>query len=166
VWDLGEGASVGQFPQADFRTFIDAAASFRAEIARVSRTPLHLLGLAGDAYPSGEALKTAERPLADKVRDRQTSFGDVWADAITLAVEMSGLRSERITPEWAPAETVSESERLANAVLKEQVGYSKRQVLLELGHTEEQVAQMLEEYDAQQAALGDALMQQFNSGNA
>jgi hypothetical protein len=165
IWDLGEGAQVGQFPQADFRTFLDAINSYRTEIARVSRTPAHLLGLAGDNYPSGEALKTAERPLADKVRDRQTAFGDVWADAMNLALRMSGV-NDRVEPEWAPAETISESERLSNAVLKEQVGVPRRQTLLDLGYTEEQVAEMLAELDAQNAALSDQLLQQFNSGTA
>ena len=164
LWDLGEGATVGQFPAGDFTPFLAAADSLRAEIARVSRTPMHLLGLSGQNYPSGEALRVAERPLADKVRDRQVSFGDAWADAMSLAVRMAGGPDERIEPVWAPAETVSETEQLNNAVIKEQVGFSRRQVLLDLGITPDAVDLMLAEADAQQASLGDQLLQSFNSG--
>lgn len=166
IWDLGEGATVGQFPQADFSPFLAAASELRNEIARVSRTPLHALGLAGQNYPSGEALRVAERPLADKVRDRQVAFGDAWSDAMTLAVRMAGGPSERVEPKWAPAETVSETERLSNAVLKEQIGYSRRQVLLDLGIPSDAVEAMLAEAETQVGELGDQLLQAFNRGQA
>ena len=65
---------------------------------------------------------------------------------------------------WAPAETVSETEQLNNAVIKEQVGFSRRQVLLDLGITPDAVDLMLAEADAQQASIGDQLLQSFNSG--
>jgi hypothetical protein len=164
IWDLGEGATVGQFPQADFSPFLAAASELRNEIARVSRTPLHALGLAGQNYPSGEALRVAERPLADKVRDRQVAFGDAWSDAMSLAVRMAGGSDERVEPTWAPAETVSETERLSNAILKEQIGYSRRQVLIDLGLPVDAVDAMLAEAEMQAGDLGEQLLQAFNRG--
>jgi hypothetical protein len=166
MWDLGEGATVGQFPQGDFTPFLNAAASYREEIARVSRTPLHVMGLTSSNFPSGEALKTAERTLTDKVLDRQVAFGGVWADAMSLAVRMAGASSDPVEPVWAAAETTSEAEQLSNAVLKEQVGFTRRRVLLDLGMPAVQVDEMLAEADAAAASAADIAMKAFNSGMA
>lgn len=150
VWDVGVGGDVKDLPAADLSGFLAAQADFRSEIARVSRTPLHLLGLAGDRYPSGEALRVAERPLTDKVADRQTGFYDAWSGAMTLALRQAGIDAVA-EPDWAPAESTSLTERLAQAEAKLRVGYPRRAVLIDLGETPDRADELLADAATEQA---------------
>ncbi len=79
---------LAQFDQADITHFITVAENFRAEIARVSHTPAHYFMLSPSAWPSGEAMKTAEAPFTGKAYDRQLAFGDVWEDVLAFALRI------------------------------------------------------------------------------
>jgi hypothetical protein len=163
VWDVGVGGDVKDLPAANLGGFLDAQTSFRTEIAHVSRTPLHLLGLVDGQYPSGEALRVAERPLADKVSDRQMSFYDAWAGAMSLALRMAGVDGVA-EPEWLPAESVAMTERLAQAEAKLRVGYSRRAVLIELGETPETADAILADAAAEKAQDVETAATLFDRG--
>lgn len=104
VWgSTSKDTQFGQFQPADISKFILVSESFRKEMARVSRTPLHYFSLEG-AFPSGEALKTAEAPLNDKVVDRKEIWGGVWGDAMRFALQIAGKGDHEPEPRWLTTE--------------------------------------------------------------
>lgn len=139
-----EGAKMGQFEASDLEGFIKVADSDRAEIARVSRTPIHQL-LATGTPPSGEALRTMEAPLMAKVKDRQDSWGAVWEDAMEFAVSFPGGQSDAVdlTCEWVDKTSVSDKEKAEEMVLKQTLEVPVQQLWAELGYTKEQIETMM-----------------------
>ena len=89
VWTAGEQVKFGEFEQAQLGQFLEVQDNLRTEIARVSGTPLHIL-LLGDSLPSGEAMRVSEARLIKKIEDRQTCWGDIWTDALLLALRQQG----------------------------------------------------------------------------
>ena len=131
VWAVGApDAQFGQFPGADLTSFMGAQDGFRMAIARVSRTPLHLLGLqTGGDWPSGEALKTAEGPLSSKVGDRQIAFGNTWEDVIGLALQMDGMAGwAELSCEWVDQTPRNSRSHIEALLLKQQLGASEAQL--------------------------------------
>jgi hypothetical protein len=156
VWDIANpDAAVQQFATPEVGQLIAAAEALRMEISRVSRVPAHLLGLAGTAYPSGEALRLAERPMVARILDRQRTWGEVWGDALHLALRMGGLPdavADSVVVEWADASPVTEAEKLANAETLRRIGAPLSEVLRYLGYEDAQVAGILADADAEAAA--------------
>ncbi|HEX3100671.1 MAG TPA: hypothetical protein VHQ01_02705, partial [Pyrinomonadaceae bacterium] len=109
--------------------------SFRVDIASVTGTPLHyLLQTTGD-IPSGESLRKAETRFIAKVRDRQESFGQVWADLMEFALTVEGQgRRARLLTEWEDPSPMSEREMLENILLKKQIGLPVEETLIEIGY--------------------------------
>lgn len=133
-------AKFGEFSAADISKFITVSETFRKEIARVSRTPLHYFALEG-SFPSGESLRTAEGPLIRKVKDRQETWGAVWSDAMRFALQLAGRDDYEPEPKWLNAETRDddgEVQRAATKVTQLQIPFE--QVWREMGYTEEQIA--------------------------
>lgn len=139
-----ENAKMGQFDASNLEGFVKIADSDRAEIARVSRTPVHHL-LATGTPPSGEALRTMEAPLMAKVKDRQDSFGAVWEDAMEFAVSFPGGQSDTVdlVCEWIDKTSISDKEKAEEMVLKQTLGVPMQQLWSELGYTPDQIEEML-----------------------
>jgi hypothetical protein len=144
----------GEFSVADLRQFLQVSESFRMEIARLSRIPVHHLMLV-ENFPSGEALKTAERPLMAKIADRAVSWGNVWEDvaAYAMAAMRPGLHFEDVgdslglNARWKEVSSRGEREVAQSDLISAQaaaarvgLGVPKSQAQRELGYTEEQVA--------------------------
>lgn len=152
IWATGDPeARFGQFEASDISRFTKVQNDIRLEMARISRTPLHYLGMGSGAesafvasmYPSGESLKTAEAPFAAKIRDRQVSFGDVWEDAIKFAAQIANLGDiDSLETVWIPATPRSITEDLDNAQKKQALGVPQEQIWEELGYTQEQIKAM------------------------
>ena len=144
VWVVGdENAQLGEFPAGDMTQFLAVQQEWDVKIGRVSRVPIHWLGMSG-GFPSGESLKTAESPFVSKVLDRQAEFGAVWGDAMALALRMAGYgerEAGQIAPVWTPAETRSEAEFWRVAQQKQAAGVPQAQIWREAGYTPGQVAE-------------------------
>lgn len=162
VWIVGdENAQMGEFAQGDMTQFIGVQQEWDAKISRVSRVPVHWLGMAG-SLPSGESLKVSEAPFVSKMRDKQADFGSVWGDAMALALQMAGYGADvasTITPVWASPETRSEADFWRTAEIKARAGVPQQQIWREAGYTPGQI----DEFE-QQAA--DAAMQQAQAFGA
>jgi len=156
VWDIAnENASVTQFATPEVTQLVGAADALRMEIARVARVPAHLLGLTGSTFPSGESLRVAERPLVARVHDRQVAWGEVWADALHLALRMAGLSdavADTVVVEWEDPAPVSETEKITNAEAMRRIGVPLGEVLRYLGYADEQVDTVLAEAGAENDA--------------
>ena len=135
-----------------------------SRIARRSRTPLHLL--TGGDMPSGEALRTAESGLVAKVGLRQTVFGNSWEDAMRLAMRIETVfgqppfppeaEGEKIAATWRDPQSRNEVEEANTALIKQQLGVSKRTLLIEMGYDPDQEAERRaeESVGAQDALAG------------
>lgn len=130
-----ENVKFGQFEGASLEQFLRVQNDFRMEIARVSGTPLHYFFLQTGQVPSGEALKNIEKRFLKKVQDRQTSFGQVWEDALSLALKMDDAtgasKDVRLFVEWEDPAPASERERLDALLAKKELGVSTTQLLVE-----------------------------------
>lgn len=150
VWSVGAPeVKFGQFDQANLEHFLSVQERFRAEIARVSGTPLHYLMLQGGDFPSGEAMKTAEARFLAKIKDRQLAFGNTWEDALGLALRMAGQADVRLSTLWNDPTPRSERDQADVAVIKRQLGVSSRQVLRELGYADDLIDKMAAEEPAE-----------------
>lgn len=163
-------AKFGQFDGANLEQFLKVQDGFRMEIARVSGTPLHYFFLQDGNVPSGEALKTIEKRFLKKVEDRQTSFGQVWEDIISLALRMSTSNSfdaasdaasdVRLFAQWVDPAPASEKERLEALILKSDIGVDDYQLMIEAGYGLKDIEAM----QARQAVLTQAAQSEFDSG--
>jgi hypothetical protein len=167
VWIVGdEGAQMGEFAQGDMTQFIGVQQEWDAKISRVSRVPVHWLGMTG-SIPSGEALKVSEAPFVSKMQDRQADFGSVWSDAMALALQMGGYGvadASTIAPVWANAETRSESDFWRTAELKARAGVPQQQIWREAGYTPGQIDEFEQQAADAQLAQAQAFGAAFDRG--
>lgn len=134
----------GDFDTADLEQFLKVKDSFRTDIASVTGTPLYYLMPQLRGFPSGESLRKAETRFLAKIRDRQESFGQVWADVMSFALQISGEKSVSLVTEWENAASRSERETLENIILKKQIGLGTERALIEAGYGAEDARRMTE----------------------
>ena len=167
---LGENVKFGQFDPAQLDGFLKVQESFRLEIARVSGTPVHWIAPGDGTPPSGEALRVAEGRLVAKAKDRQVAFGNVWEDAMKLALRMtpgtgiSATENLDISCEWEPPETQNERLEAETQEIKQRIGVSKRQSLRELGYSDDEIDTMQEDRQAEATTALEAQAMAFNQG--
>jgi hypothetical protein len=157
-----ENIKFGQFNAADLKQYLEIEESLRLEIARLAALPPHFLTQWVGRPPSGEALRASESRFVKKVQDRQAEYGNIWEDAMELALRMAASANEsvRLTCNWVDAASVDEADRLANIMLKKQIGISTEQALAEAGYAEQDIVRMTDE----KQAAADQQRQLFNSG--
>ena len=155
VWVVGDKEiRFGEFPPAGLDNYLHVQDSLRAEIARVSGTPVHYLMLVSGHWPSGEALRIAEVRLTHKIQDRALAFGESWGDAMSFALQLQGIQAA-VTPEWADPQPRSELEHAQELELQQGMGVPEPVLWKDLGYTDAEIQQM-----QAQAAAADAQMAQ------
>lgn len=143
VWGTtNKDVKFGEFQAADISKYIEVSETFRKEMARVSRTPLHYFSLQG-SMPSGESFRVAEAPLTKKALDRQDSFGAIWSDAMRFALQISSAGDHEPETKWGSVEIRDADGEVNRAAVKhESVGVPVEQLWKELGYTEKQIVVM------------------------
>ncbi|MFN2502146.1 MAG: phage portal protein [Pyrinomonadaceae bacterium] len=144
VWVSNDaGTKFGDFDAAELEQFLKVKDSFRVDMASVTGTPLHYFMQSSGDFPSGESLKKSETRFLAKVRDRQESFGQVWAEMMSFALMIEG-RGPNISllTQWEDASPMSEREVLENILLKKQIGLPVEQALVEAGYGTADVKRM------------------------
>ncbi|MBK7932378.1 MAG: phage portal protein [Acidobacteria bacterium] len=138
-------ATFGDFATANLEQFLKVKDSFRGDIASVTGTPLHYFMQSQTRNTaSGEALRKAETRFIAKVRDRQESFGQIWADAMQFALTIEGKGSGvQLITDWEDPAPMSDKEFLENILLKKQIGLPVEQALIEAGYGEADVKAMV-----------------------
>lgn len=162
-----EAAKFGQLPGADLNQFIEVQDAWDQKISRVSRVPVHWLGMASTSdNMSGESLKMMESPFIAKLVDRQLAFGDGWERAMRLALAIGGKSAANVSPVWLSPEPRSKYAELQSAQLQQNVGIPQEQIWREIGYTEDQIAEFtaLAKQKADEEAARFA--QQFGRGQA
>ncbi len=151
----------GDFEAANLEQFLKVKSDFRVDMACVTGTPLYYFMLTNGEVPSGESLKKSETRFINKVTDRQESFGQVWADALSFALLLEGNKNVRLFTDWTDPAPLSEKEHLENVVVKKEIGISDEQALIEAGYGEADIQKMLSEKQAK----AERTINQFNAGN-
>jgi hypothetical protein len=144
IWVASDAnAKFGDFQAAELEQFLKVKDSFRIDIASVTGTPLHYFLQQSGEFASGESLKRSETRFLAKVRDRQASFGQVWADVMSFALRIEGVaQNAQLITEWEDPSPMSERERLENLLLKKQIGLPLDEALVEAGYGVAHVAEM------------------------
>lgn len=144
----GEKPSIDEFTAENLKQLNDVAEGFDIRISRVSKVPVHYLQMTGE-FPSGRAMRTAESPRVQKSEDQQTAFGNVWEDAMHLALRMAGVADPgMLTTVWKSAAPLSTEDTLDVMLQMAAVGYPFEEILRFRGHDEEEIAQIVAEKDA------------------
>jgi hypothetical protein len=138
-------ARFGDFSATDLEQFLKVKDSFRVDMASVTGTPLHYFLQNTRGFASGEALRKVETRFLAKVRDRQESFGQTWADLMSFALRLAGHDGVELITNWDDPAPIADSERLQNILLKKQLGVSTEQALKEAGYGELDIRRMLKE---------------------
>jgi len=156
VWATSDtNAKWGEFGQIDLEPIFKAVEVVVAHIAKITQTPMHYLRTSGD-MPSGEALKTAESGLVQKVEDRQKHWGATWSRAMQFALKIEGVADpdRALEVNWKNAATRHELEQAQTAQLKSIMGVPLRQLWSEhFGYTEDEIAEFEKENKAVAAAV-------------
>ncbi|MBA2708770.1 MAG: phage portal protein [Gemmatimonadaceae bacterium] len=155
-------AKFGAFPTADLRQYVEVLENARAEIARVSGTPLHYLFITRGDFPSGEAMKSAEARFTRALEDRQDSWGDSWADVMRLALRIEGEQAAAdpdtdIAAEWEDAAPHSDGMLNDRLRVEKELGVPERWLFKKLGYSDTDVDEMLVETEERR----DAVAEQF-----
>lgn len=131
----------GDFNTSNLDQFLRVKDGFRIDMASVTGTPLHYFLQNTRGFASGESLRKNEGRFLAKVRDRQTAFGQVWADLMSFALKLAGhaANGAELITAWENPAPLDEKEILANLILKKQLGISTEQALAEIGYGSEEV---------------------------
>ena len=163
-------ASFGVLQGGPLDPFIAACNDLDSKISRVTRIPVHWLGLAGVSdNVSGETLKMLEGPFVSKLNDRAVSYGKAWGDAMGLALSIAGAVQEnerRVMPIWKSFEAKSEADKLMGAMSKQTLGIPQRQIWKELGYTDDQIVAMLAESERVANEQAERNARLFSQGGA
>lgn len=149
-------AEIGQLPQADITKVAELVDACAKWMAWVTGTPLHYVTMGQGAFPSGEALRTAEARLTSRVTDRQQSFTPRWKEVMALF----GVAGE---PMWTDAAHVTMQERVELAVMKQRAGVSQEQTWREMGYDEDTIAKMAAENARRQEIAQAAFSSAFDA---
>jgi hypothetical protein len=138
------GTTFGDFGASNLDQFLKVKDSFRVDMASVTGTPLHYFLQTSRGFASGESLKQNETRFLAKVRDRQMSFGQTWAELMSFALCLAGRGDgiELIT-NWEDPAPTTEKETLENLLLKKQIGVSTEKALREAGYGDVDVRKMM-----------------------
>lgn len=156
-------AKVAEWAGANLQGFIAEQDSYRAEMARISRTPLHYLLLSGE-FPSGEALDAAEQPLISQCNDRILTMRPAWSGAMEFALMIEGTTVEpgTVNAVFAPTKRVSPSQQAAELTLKKELGVPDEQLWREMGYDEDQIKEFTAAKEERVASMQAA----FDAGSA
>jgi hypothetical protein len=150
----------GEFAETNLEQFLKVQEDLRAEIARVSGTPLHYLFITRGDFPSGEAMKSAEARLTEKLEDRHDAHGPTWQRLMTFALTVESARLPQtfeLRTSWADPAPRSDEERARTGLMKRQLGVSRRQVLKEQGYNDELIEEMIKEEPVQTVPVPDRI---------
>lgn len=154
-------AKFGVFPATDLNQFLDVKNSAIIDMARVTGTPLWYFVQVDGGFPSGEALKKSETRHTNKIKNRMNTFGQVWADVMSFALQIENKKPDaRLFTDWIEPEPVSRKEELGNIILEKEIGISDRQALIEAGYGEADVERILKENEEKARRQANA----FNAG--
>lgn len=139
-------------------------------ICSVTDTPLHII--TGE-WPSGAALLRAEMPQVSAVSRMNKTAGPRWGSVAHSSTEMQNTfgageqldEDSLITAVWAPPERLDALTQAEVAAARLEIG-TDRQGLRELGFTEQEIDNIVEERTSSATTATDTFAAAFNRGGA
>lgn len=180
IWDLvaadkdSQPTSVGEFSPTDLANYLGAINKFAQDIGVITSTPRHYFYQQG-GDPSGEALIAMEAPLNRKVERLQATLEPTWRDLYSFMLFLGGaaVPSQSIYAAYEESETQQPRTQAEIRELSVRAGMPLTTVLRDEGWTEDDLAQMEKDAEAQriqEASYADAVLSQaqrnFDQGNA
>jgi len=148
-------ARMGRVSPEDLTRLTAVADFWIAQIAAITRTPMHLFQRWEREPPSGESLKMQETGLISKTKRKQTVYGNSYEDAVALSARLynafSGEAALEIVPvsvTWQDAAIRDEKAHQENMESKKRLGVPEAQLWRELGYDQAQVDQFKKEREA------------------
>lgn len=140
-------AKVGSLEAAALEPYTKVIDSFVELGGTVTGTPYHLLLNGSRSVPmTGEARKTAERPLEYKVERKEVDFGEAWEEVMRLAFLTVGDTARASTGSevrWRPAGAANETQHADALVKLGDLGVDFVTLLEMVPFTPEQIARIL-----------------------
>lgn len=154
-------AKAGTFEGANLTGFIAEQDSYRAEMARISGTPLHYLLLSGD-FPSGAAVTAVERPLMAQIDDRIKALRPAWSAAMSFSLRVENVDHDpiKLNPTFADTTYIDPATQAEDWRVKKEMGVPDEQIWREMGYDKAQI----EEFTAAKEERTIAMQAAFNSG--
>lgn len=127
--ELGDDARVTVLPSGDLSQLIDALTTLVSFVAASTRTPhYYLRPVGGGEIPSGEALKQLEAALVARAKERFTTFGSAWVEAMRVGARLyAALGGSGVDPE-APLEVSWADPQIKNELYMAQVGEAEQKL--------------------------------------
>lgn len=166
VWVYTDSeAKFGTFDATDLTQFETILEGHAKRILNTASLPLHMIDGTGSML-TGEAIDQAQSPLIAKVRGRQSQYGSVWNQVMSFVVGLMnpGKPTPFLSVVWASPHNRGETVELQNALVKQQLGVSRGQVLRELGYTQPQIDAIAQEREDEHAREAELRQRLFNSG--
>ncbi len=114
VWLLPPEAELWESALTDLTPILSAVRADLEHLAAVTRTPMHMLGPAGENQ-SAEGASLAREGLTFKVEDRQSRTSHPWTQVISLALLQLGQQERadmaKLQTIWARADRLSLAEK-------------------------------------------------------
>lgn len=165
-----DDVEVGYWPGEDLTHLIEFKDAFAIEIARISRTPISYFQISKQRAAEG-TLKQEEAGLVARAKNRMTSFGNSWEDAMAIARRLWNTfggsapgdtlnENQQIETVWRDPETRNELAVLEGLSLKRrELAIPVEKLWREAGYSPEDVNAMkdTEEYKASMAMQRMAL---------
>ena len=179
IWDLvaaeqgAQATSAGQFPAADLSNYLQVIDNLLTKLGIITSTPKHFFYAQG-GDPSGEALIAMEAPLNRKVVQLQNTLAPTWRDLAAFLLLLAGVAvpSREVWAQYEPSETVQPMTLAQIRELTVRAGVPLRTALRDEGWTDEDIAQMDADAQAErvaQANYADAVLTQaqrrFDAGS-
>lgn len=137
VWDLMGVSGIGQLDAADPAGLLHQLEAAVDAMATTTVTPARFMNAMTDV-PSGEALRAAEAPLVEKIKDRQTWFGEEWRDALSFALRVVGVEVASVLVEWYQPTIANDNDSWDVAAKKHSLGVPMDVIWQEAGYRPEQ----------------------------
>ena len=157
VWTMSnEQGKVAEFSAANIAQFIAVAEYFDKCISRVTKIPVHWLGMSAE-IESGRARRIAEAAFVAKMESRQHAYGYQLSELSRYALRLQGMNVAPgdIRINWKSAESVTEEDVYEQMLTKKSIGYPLTALLREGGYEPGQIEQILTE---KQRATDEAAM--------
>lgn len=145
---------MGEFSATELKNYFEAMDKLATAIGAITRTPKHyFLTQSGD--PSGESLMAMEAPLVKKAQDRIDRFIPTWRRLAAFLLKLSSIevKPSEITPNFADCHTVQPLLQSQIRKTNVEAGIPITTQLRDEGWTEEELAQMEKDRDADQGPV-------------
>lgn len=150
-WMPRDIKEVGQFATADPGVFLEPAREHIRMMGDVTSTPIEVLNSASGQERSGTAISMRHVPLDRKVSKRKARFGSALEEGFSYALGILGQDGAEVTIDWRDMDPKTEALDTWTVVdAKIKAGVPRERALMEAGYTQEDAAQMVQEWQDQQ----------------